>query len=370
MTGRLASIGFILHIAPLALAAQANAAIEIAGTRVTYDGFLRSNAVTIAPSVSFVSPRASAIGAGIATFFESGSRSGVLSLDGAWRAASGRQTALEMRGSAGASFYTFSDPAVELLGGARVRRWNRSFGMWAGADAGAVAGRLTTAGVARLDLGAWWRRRGVTVRLSATPTALGGGEFTDAIIDASWRTGRLEIGAAGGYRSSAKADLEAPFAAIVAHFRLRRGMDAGLAWGRALPDMLRASPGARYAMFSIRLRSRSVPSRAMPRTPELGDSASPALHSVVRHGDSTVIVLRARGAERMELSGDFTDWEPHELQRAEGDRWRAAFALRPGVYQFNVRVNGREWSVPAGVGRVKDDFGGEAAVLVVHPPSR
>lgn len=347
--------------------AQAEVALEVAGTRVTYDGFLASNAVTLAPTFSFTSTRASAVGAVVATFFESGSRSSLVSFDGAWRLAAQKQTTLELRGSAGANFYTFSNAGAELLGGLRIRHWRRAVGVWAGGDVGAVGGNGEST-VGRLELGAWWRGRRATLRLSALPTTLTGRDFSDITADATWRSGRLELGALGGYRLASAENLNAPFGALAAHLNLRSGVDAGVTWGRSLPDLLRASPGARYAMLSFRVSSSTAPPRIVPRVENIG-AAALAIQSVTQRGDTTMVVVRARGADRVELSGDFSDWEPRDFQRISGDRWRATVVLPPGVYRFNVRMNGGDWSVPAGAGRVNDDFGGEVGVLVVQPMS-
>ena len=63
--------------------------------------------------------------------------------------------------------------------------------------------------------------------------------------------------------------------------------------------------------------------------------------------------------------GDFTDWEPVALRRADG-RWTLELALAPGVHRLNVRVDGGEWRVPPSLTGVDDGFGGRVGLLVVR----
>ena len=87
----------------------------------------------------------------------------------------------------------------------------------------------------------------------------------------------------------------------------------------------------------------------------------------IREGAGRAVVLRFTldGARSAELMGDFTDWEPLPLTRADDGTWERAFPLAPGTYRFNVRRDGGAWEVPTGVMGLPDDLGGEAGLLVV-----
>lgn len=75
--------------------------------------------------------------------------------------------------------------------------------------------------------------------------------------------------------------------------------------------------------------------------------------------------VRVTGAERVEVLGDFTDWEPVALRR-EGGLWVTTLTVPPGLYHFGFLVDG-EWFLPdEGVGgRVSDEWGRENGILVV-----
>jgi hypothetical protein len=80
---------------------------------------------------------------------------------------------------------------------------------------------------------------------------------------------------------------------------------------------------------------------------------------------SVGLVVYAPAAEIVEVMGDFTEWRVVALVRSEGDRWRLARSLAPGLRRLNVRVNGGEWGVPIGATLLHDEFGGTVGLLVV-----
>ena len=71
------------------------------------------------------------------------------------------------------------------------------------------------------------------------------------------------------------------------------------------------------------------------------------------------------GASRVELAGDFSDWDPIPLARMQADDWAVDVRVPSGVHQLAMRVDGGPWRVPAGLASVTDEFGGVAGVLVV-----
>ena len=77
--------------------------------------------------------------------------------------------------------------------------------------------------------------------------------------------------------------------------------------------------------------------------------------------------LRVPNARRVELMADFTGWTPVPLERASATgEWCVAVAVPPGVHRVNVRIDDRDWEVPAGLAPVRDEFGGAVGILVVR----
>lgn len=79
--------------------------------------------------------------------------------------------------------------------------------------------------------------------------------------------------------------------------------------------------------------------------------------------------LDAPGASRVELAGDFTEWEPaHELYESRPGVWSIVVPLTPGVHDYAFVVDGERW-VPDPLGvPVDDGFGGTNSRLSVLPP--
>jgi len=117
-------------------------------------------------------------------------------------------------------------------------------------------------------------------------------------------------------------------------------------------DLLQGLPRGRYASFAIRL------------TPP-GSSRTRALPQLYRkRGDSGELVFDVPNAKRVELAGAWTNWERVPLRKV-GNRWVTEVTLTPGVYRFNLIVDGDRWIVPAGVTTVDDEFGGKTGLLIV-----
>ena len=51
--------------------------------------------------------------------------------------------------------------------------------------------------------------------------------------------------------------------------------------------------------------------------------------------------------------------------RGSNDAWVAEIALPPGRHRVAVRINGGPWQAPRGTARMRDEFGGEAGLIVV-----
>ena len=86
-------------------------------------------------------------------------------------------------------------------------------------------------------------------------------------------------------------------------------------------------------------------------------------------GDSGTIAhfrLDGGSAEKVELLGDFTGWEPVAMSHGDGTRWTATLEIPPGTHHFGFLLDG-SWFVPnTAPGRVADDWGQVNATVVVQ----
>ncbi|MDF1534985.1 MAG: zf-HC2 domain-containing protein [bacterium] len=81
------------------------------------------------------------------------------------------------------------------------------------------------------------------------------------------------------------------------------------------------------------------------------------------------IIFFSPEADSVALIGDFNEWGQREVTLAQAsDRgiWEFSLALDPGVYHYNLLVDGERWVAnPKSATLVPDGFGGYNSVLVV-----
>ena len=238
------------------------------------------------------------------------------------------------------------------------RTWG--IGLGAGPSGGWIADQSSVAAL-HTRARAWWQVGSVSYAVSIEPTRFLGAWFTDAsagltattgpLITSLWAVGR--ISAAYGSKAGGGASLQIfPVSSLALE----------LGAGSYLPDPYQGLPRAGYLTAGIRLFSarRSVPPPAA--APAL---AWPALVPE-RRGDSVVVRFRMEGAASVALAGDWNGWQPRPLESLGGELWTGTLLLPPGIYHFNLLVDGKEWVVPSGVAIVTDGLSGMVAVLVVR----
>jgi hypothetical protein len=102
---------------------------------------------------------------------------------------------------------------------------------------------------------------------------------------------------------------------------------------------------------------------ATPRAAPLNNNASAIVAGIDVSDDNVRLIITAH-ANTLEIKGNFTAWHAVPMRRGTDGRW--SIDVKEGVLQFNIRIDGRDWTVPAGVPVVQDEFSGApVAVLVV-----
>lgn len=373
LRARVVGLGIALvALRPPPGAGQTSAALDLAATRVAYDGVPGASAFTLAPMLQVTRPLASLFAG--ANFWEvdggGWSLQGTASGSVYTPAVAGFR--LEGGGSASGSTHEDGTSTGTVLGRARLHWMQGAGGLWAGGGLGGASNGLAWRATRALEAGAWLRANPVTLLASAAPTWIGDSlRFLDAEAAVRVVRGALELAVFGGVRrwsrpSGVPAD---GWAAASGALWLGRHL-AVVAGGGSYPaDYAQGFPAGRYLTLGLRLAT------ARPGEPErapepiargalpLPRRAAPSFALENLGGDRRRIRIVAPGAHRVELMGDFTDWRPLALRRAGGSEWTAVIVLRPGVYRMNVRMDGGAWGVPAGVTALRDEFGGVVAVL-------
>jgi hypothetical protein len=187
-------------------------------------------------------------------------------------------------------------------------------------------------------------------------------DWREAELGLHWSVGRLAFDGVLGKRFSATSQPNetwgqiqsalslGPEIALITSTGVRPSSAAyGIAQSRFVELGFRLSPGA--------VRRPRLPSGVRP--------AAAAFQVDDADNGSRRLRVRVPGARSVELSGDFTNWQPISLRRADADRWEATVAIAPGMHRVAIRVNGDAWTTPPGVATVQDEFQGTVGIIVI-----
>jgi hypothetical protein len=270
-------------------------------------------------------------------------------------------------------------PTFEVLGELKAHMLDINRGIWAG---GGVAHtwdgqRWTTAMVG--DGAAWIRRGSSLLTLSFRPMQLASGDLLgDTEVRVSWTRGKTGYEFNSGVRGGQARRGTVGWIAGAISQPVWRDLLLSVSAGSYAADLRQALPGGRYASVSMRLPTK----RSMSRTETNGarrtaaDSilgpAPPSPTGLATTFDTPVpgtgtrvIRVRAAGARRVEIMGDFTDWQAVPMVLGPLNEWELTLSVEAGVHRFNLRVDGRDFLVPVNMGQATDEFAGRVAVVVL-----
>ena len=136
--------------------------------------------------------------------------------------------------------------------------------------------------------------------------------------------------------------------------------------GRALADEARGVPSVRYLSLALRVGWRPTRSAGVLRVRQPPGEDDAGRIDIRDIGDSLrAVIVHQRMASRVEVVGDFTDWQPVAMTNMPNGEWRIERNIAPGPHRVAIRVDGGPWRVPPNLPRVEDDFGGEVGIVIV-----
>lgn len=186
--------------------------------------------------------------------------------------------------------------------------------------------------------------------------------WTDAETGVHWSRGRLALDALLGMRVRTRQEEPATWGRLDATIALTPRMAVVAGGGVRAEHIAYGVPGSRYLALGLRLApdalARRRPSAAV-RPVAAGFSLAPVGRGMYS------LSVRVPRARVVELSGDFTRWQPIALTRGRGDSWQVTLPLAPGAYRLNIRVDGDAWVAPPGTSTVQDEFNGTVGLVVV-----
>jgi hypothetical protein len=352
---------------------------------VKYDGFLLSGAASLAPSVRWDHPRGRAFVSARGTYlrFESGNRSLDASMRGSWFTPLARRWRGELGLGLGASDYAsiahFSHGIVD----ARVHLMDQNRGGWLATSFGRSSFGSGPRPVAVVAIGGWLLRADAAVFASFDRSFVGDTAYSDLRSSARLQRGVVLLEGTLGARIFSNGAGHGVYGEASATVPLGGNTALIVAGGRYPTDVITGSIAGSYVSAGFRLGASGIrkplptvgPRPAIPHSSSGSDGSAllpPAEARLeVAPGASTddpvKLTLYAAGARVVEISGDFTDWQPMELRRSltNGDAWEGLFRMSRGIHRINVRRDGGRWIAPAGTTRSADEFDGEVGVFLL-----
>lgn len=363
-------------------AQQVQGALAVTGGSATDVLGVTSRAVTLAPSLTFLTdPRAVFGIAGSATQFDNRQWSAGGGATAALRAPFGHFAAVTLDGGANAtttsydfSYYTASAiPALEGDFGA-VTAYVGGHGALASASVpqqletpGGLLGFSPVTSTSTVDVSRTMRGAlfGANVRIPAGDgvSFVAGVREEHATIDTvatvdrsaslNLVEGMVAIGGTLGMRREPVGNTT--FGSAALSLAVKPSVSVDVSVGSYPSDRLIGTPGGRYLNLGISLHTGRT-SSANRLSPE-GAPTVPA--------GFTRLAIRDDDASRVDVAGDFTNWKPVATQRAPNGVWYVDLRIPAGRYRYAFRINGSDWRIPDGATAVDDDLGSKSAWLVV-----
>jgi hypothetical protein len=371
--------------------AQVVSIIDAGTSAVQIDNQRATTAITLSPMVRRERPTSLLAAGGTLSLLESGRAASQGEIEGSFFTGSHGTVRAELSGGAIGALHADRARTGEYHGRARLHVVGEGRGLWLGAGGGRAwdsdAWRTSIAA----DLGGWARLGALTFSGSVTSNAVQGTRyiadpvvpiegdggpfgatdvlaplraFHDAVGSVRWTRGALELDAFAGARRNEDLAAVEQWAGGSATLWLTGNFAVVGTAGGYPADVEQRLPGGRYATIALRVATRQP---LAPRgTPVIARPLAVTFQVVPVDDSGRVVRMHVPGARKVELMGDFTDWQPIELVRVGRDRWEARVALRAGAHRLNVRIDDGEWGVPPGVTSITDDFSGIVGVLVVQ----
>ncbi len=384
---KLAIVVLVSSLTAHPAAAQATGRIQVGAGSATDERGVRSNALTLAPSVVFgEGQQATATLTGSATMFQNNAWSlgGALAANSRAPIAGGFGTALSADGggsrtSYGATFATAeATPTLEwtwnaltLVAGGQAAAGYTAVS--SSAPAGPVPVPVPPTSTTTLVSETRWlyapvygaRLRllgddpnvGAEFAVRLEPMRIGDTLVTDRTVNAAVVVGPMTLAASAGERTAVNE--RTTFGSGTMLLDVTHGVTVDVAGGRYPSNRLTGAAGGNFVTvgLSLRVGGRSIGALPAPR------GVVPAAAGWTR------LTIDAPNAQVVEVAGDWNDWTPVPAERADNGVWYADLRIPPGQYRYAFRIDGHAWRVPKGAVEVDDGFGGEAAYVTVRDVS-
>lgn len=338
--------------------------VDLNASRIQYDSAAALNAPSLASLLEWRRPSLFARLSGSITGFEGSgwSRQGRGDLAG-WLSPFGASSPfrLELAGVASASRHSSGFDARLGRSDVRLHVTGDRIGGWLGAGGAIARNAFDTASVTGFlpSVGAWVQSGSVRATVTYMHARISGRTFPEGNLVVALSDGPIDASIYGGFRRSPfeGAGLDETWIGGSAAVWIHESAAIVVSGGRYSADVLQGLPGGDFVSIGIRLtpgRERPIPRRVEAPIVYTAEAAR-----------TRGIALSVPDADRVEIAGDFNGWDLEPLERDRSGRWIVPNRLEPGVYRFNLRVDGDRWIVPEGVPEVEDGFGDRVGLLII-----
>lgn len=337
--------------------------VDVNASRIQYDTAATLNAPSASGLLEWRRPSLFGRLSGSVTGFEGAgwSSQGRGDLAG-WLAPAGRSSPIrfELAGTGSASRHSSGFASYLGRADARLHLTGGTVGGWAGAGGVVAKNSSDVEAVNALvpSVGLWAQSRALRATASYVHTTFSGESYPEGNLVLSTTRGPLDLTLYGGFRAFPATELDAEtwIGGSAAYWFDARAAVV-LSGGQYSSDILQGLPGGEFISIGIRLTSRR--DRPIPRR-----VPAPLVYNVETVRERG-ITLSVPGADRVEIAGDFNGWTLEPLRKGDDGAWVVPDSLEPGVYRFNLRVDGEKWTVPEGVPSVDDGFGDRVGLLII-----
>jgi hypothetical protein len=350
--------------------------VDVGGASVRYNDSVRVTATTVAPTIR--------LDDGPLTALAFGSLS---TLDGAWSsqgtlAASLLSPAfgvgrLEAAANGGGTLHQDGTRTGRYLGQLRLHASGPTRGLWVGGGAGQGWNGTAWRRVVEGDVTGWLRQDYVTLLGTLRPVVAGDSvRYTDATATVRRDASRLELAASAGFRSGAREldDTRRAWASASAAWWLAPQIALAADAGSYPADYTQGFPGGTYISLSLRIaprrqawaRARAIPATDAVAARTAGSRSNARVDVVALDAGRYAVRIHAPLARRVDIMGDFTAWTATTLTPAANGWWTMVTRITPGVRQMTVRIDGGQWTVPAGASVEEDEYGAPVGVILVR----
>jgi hypothetical protein len=249
-------------------------------------------------------------------------------------------------------------------------------GLWAGAGIGRMWDGEFWHPVTLGELGVWARADKSTFLATAAPTVTDDTiKYVDSELTAHYENAHVALDATGGYRAGGQlprfGSSRRAWGGVSVTAWLTAHVGIVMSAGTYPVDLTQGFPGGRYFVVNLRIAPARL-RRGLAVRPSLdaltvtpsGDTTTELVMQKTPNG-TWELRVRAPGAGRVELNGDFTSWQPMPMTSLSDGWWTLTLTLASGTHELNVRVDGGPWTVPAGLLSLDEEFGGRVGLLVI-----